>query len=222
MGISLAYFISVIHEAFVLCKPVQYNWDKSIPGERTNQHLAFLLAGITNLLVDTLIVALPMPKLFGLHMSLSKRLSIAAMFGLRAVIIIISFLRVLSLVSWNLDDVTYAFTQIAIYSIVEPTLGVVNACLPVIKPALQAIASHLPGSTPQKECQVNSKSDISTFGGHEHFLGKGDGYGHKFLRLDNGPLTAIHSEGASDSTFEDSHTIKVTRVWGVDSSLGGT
>ncbi|KAI1352215.1 hypothetical protein F5Y01DRAFT_304100 [Xylaria sp. FL0043] len=221
MGISLAYFTSVILEAFVLCKPVQYNWDKSIPGECTNQHLAFLLAGITNLLIDTLIVVLPMPKLFGLHMSLSRRLSIAGMFGLGAVIIIISLLRVLSLVSWNLDDVTYVFTRIAIYSIVEPTAGVVNACLPVIKPALQTIAGRRPGSTPRKEHQVIGKSDISTFGSCEHPLSKGDDYGHKFLRLDDGPFTAIHSEGASASTFEDNNAIQVTRVWGIDNPSGG-
>lgn len=85
MALTTAYLISVILEALVLCQPVQYSWDKSIPdGTCKGENIAYLVAGITNLVIDAWVVVLPMPKLFSLHMSLTKKLSIASMFGLGA------------------------------------------------------------------------------------------------------------------------------------------
>ena len=84
MAVTMCYFTSVLVETFALCHPVQYNWDKSITGECEGQSLAFLVAGITNLIIDVFIVALPMPMLFGLRLPLLKRVGIAAMFSLGA------------------------------------------------------------------------------------------------------------------------------------------
>ena len=140
IAVTLCYFASVIVEAFALCTPVEFNWDKSIPGGSCeHQSAAFLGAAITNLLVDAFIVALPMPMLLGLRMTLQKRLAIAGMFSLGGVICIISLLRVISITQWDLDDVAYSSTEVSIYSVLEPCLGVVNACLPTIQPALKRI-----------------------------------------------------------------------------------
>ncbi|KAI0529926.1 hypothetical protein GGR58DRAFT_509015 [Xylaria digitata] len=144
IGISIAYFISVFLEAFLLCTPAAYNWDKSIVGGVChNQNVAYLLAGITNLIIDTIVVALPMPKLFRLQMNLAKKISIAGMFSLGAFICVVSLLRVLWLINWDLNDLTYTVTPGAIYSVLEPTLGIVNACLPTIKPAMKRMIRRL-------------------------------------------------------------------------------
>lgn len=50
-----------------------------------------------------------------------------------------SLLRVHWLATWDLTDLTYTETPGAIYSVLEPTLGVVNACLPTIKPAINKL-----------------------------------------------------------------------------------
>ncbi|KAJ6024063.1 hypothetical protein N7540_004860 [Penicillium herquei] len=137
--ITAAYFIMVLAETFALCKPVQYNWDKSIEGHCTGENIAYLVAGILNLSIDTFIVVLPMPLVFNLQMILSKKIPVAAMFSLGALTCVISLLRVVWLWTWNLADLTYTVTPGAIYSVLEPTLGVVNACLPTIKPAINRI-----------------------------------------------------------------------------------
>lgn len=86
MAITICYFISVFVEAFALCTPVAFNWYKDIEGGKCEgQNLAYLIAGITNLVLDATIVILPMPMLFGLQMSLPKRFGIAGMFSLGAV-----------------------------------------------------------------------------------------------------------------------------------------
>lgn len=83
--LTSCYFLSVLLEAFVLCKPVSYNWDKTIPGGKcANENLAFLLAGITNLLIDAIVVILPIPMLWRLQMPLIRKLGVLGMFGLGA------------------------------------------------------------------------------------------------------------------------------------------
>lgn len=46
----------------------------------------------------------------------------------------ISLQRILWLKHWNLTDLTYTVTPGACWSVLEPTLGVVNICLPAIRP----------------------------------------------------------------------------------------
>lgn len=85
MIFSTAYLISVILEALVLCTPVQYSWDKSIPGGVCNgENVAYIVSAVTNLVIDAWVVALPMPKLFGLQMSRTKKLGLVSMFSLGA------------------------------------------------------------------------------------------------------------------------------------------
>ncbi len=84
LGLSVCYFITVFLEAFLLCTPVSFTWDKSIPGQCANVNLAYLIAGITNLCLDALVVVLPMPMLWGLQLPFAKKAGIAGMFGLGA------------------------------------------------------------------------------------------------------------------------------------------
>ena len=51
----------------------------------------------------------------------------------------ISLQRVLWLKHWDLTDLTYGATLGACWSVLEPTLGVVNACLPTMRPSLRKV-----------------------------------------------------------------------------------
>ncbi|KAI1505915.1 hypothetical protein F5X99DRAFT_366534 [Biscogniauxia marginata] len=220
MGISIAYLASVFAEAFALCTPVEYNWDKSIPGgECHNENLAYLIAGITNLVIDAFIVALPMPMLFGLQMSLTKKLSIAGMFSLGALICVLSLLRVVSLLEWDLTDITYTGTRIAIYSILEPTLGVVNACLPTIKPALHKISRTHPFDGISKGSNSTNKSSLNASRDRKRPPGAGIVNHHEFIRLnDDVPLTNIRTGNEMSADLDEINAITVTRGWEVDRS----
>ncbi|KAI1759310.1 hypothetical protein GGR53DRAFT_513984 [Hypoxylon sp. FL1150] len=54
-------------------------------------------------------------------------------------ICILSLLRVVYVDRWDLSDATYSVPSSTILTVLEPTLGIVNASLPVIKPALDRI-----------------------------------------------------------------------------------
>ncbi|KAI1866346.1 uncharacterized protein JN550_007734 [Neoarthrinium moseri] len=223
MAISLAYLVSVIVEAFALCKPVQYSWDKSIQGGTcTGENLAYLVAGITNLVIDAFIVSLPMPKLFGLQMSLSKKVGVAGMFSLGALICVLSLLRVLWLWNWDLTDMTYTVTPGAIYSVLEPTLGVVNACLPVIRPSLQRIFGK--GTLNWTKKDPDGSDASQTFGSRQrHTLTGGKDAKHgDFVRLaDDISLSNIRAAPNHPRNLAERDAIRVNREWTVDHSLPG-
>jgi hypothetical protein len=83
MVVSMCYFVSVLLETFLICKPVRYNWDKTIQGTcDPRAQETYLAAGIINLIVDVFIVAMPMPMLFRLRMPTGKKVGIIAMFSL--------------------------------------------------------------------------------------------------------------------------------------------
>ncbi|KAI0552561.1 hypothetical protein F4679DRAFT_581464 [Xylaria curta] len=209
MVVSAAYFLSVLLETFLLCDPVQFNWDKTIPnGKCHNQNLAYLLAGITNIVIDAFIVALPVPKLYGLHIPLAKRIAIGAMFGLGALICVLSLLRILSVLSWNLADSTYTGTGIAVYSILEPTLGVVNACLPTTRPALKVLFKNGPFSWSQKSIHGSHISKTQN--------------SHQFERLkDDVALNNIQVVSSQQGMRPQGKNITVLREWDVSLSRHG-
>lgn len=230
MVVSGCYLISVILEGFLLCTPVQYNWDKSVPGGKcTNQSIAYLLAAITNLIVDTVVVSLPIPLILKLHLSLEKRLGIAAMFGLGFLICIFSLLRVVALATWDLTDITWTTTDVSIYSILEPNLGVVNACLPTIRPAVvKAFGRCLPaswsvtqGSKGSKGSKGTNRSSRVPNEGTPHFRSVTGDRG--FERLDDDILlTQVRGgEPLESQNHDESRNISITHDWTVKISGKG-
>src|SRR4051812_22403499 len=64
-AVSICYFSSVFIETFALCKPVQYNWNKAIPGSCSEDlTTAYVVAGTMNLVIDVFVVAMPIPMLW--------------------------------------------------------------------------------------------------------------------------------------------------------------
>jgi hypothetical protein len=84
MLVSTLYFLSVLMETFLLCTPVQFNWDKTIATGTCskNSNVAFILAGATNLVIDVFVVVLPMPTLWRLQLPLERRIGVMAMFSM--------------------------------------------------------------------------------------------------------------------------------------------
>lgn len=79
VGWGIAFPFSVVFN----CKPINYFWDKSIPGGHCIDARAqsYALASISTL-TDVVVWVLPIPWLWGLQMNLAKRLGIIATFAL--------------------------------------------------------------------------------------------------------------------------------------------
>ena len=84
-GVTVAYWLSTVVTALLICRPFAYNWNKfTISGRCGNVPAYYLSTGIVNLIIDVAIIALPLPKLWGLQMKTSKKLALTAIFSLGA------------------------------------------------------------------------------------------------------------------------------------------
>ncbi|KAI0419310.1 hypothetical protein F5X98DRAFT_373108 [Xylaria grammica] len=215
--LTAVYWTVVVLETFLLCKPVQFTWDRTIPnGTCYGERMGYLTAATVNLIIDAFIVVLPMPLLFRLQMSLPKRLGVAAMFSLGGLICVISLLRVIWVSSWNLSDLTFGVVDVTIYTILEPLLGVVNACLPIVKPALVRIFN--PGGQIWSSTKIESWKTTSTSATQKRRSPPSNRA--NFDRLHNGiPLISIHASKppTHNADTDEENTITITRGWYVDS-----
>lgn len=81
--LNLAYFAAVILQTFLICRPIAYSWDLSIPGGSCgNQKSANRSIGVINMISDLLLVVLPIPMLWGLQMPRGRKIAIGMIFGM--------------------------------------------------------------------------------------------------------------------------------------------
>ena len=80
---NAAFGAATILGACLICQPIAFNWNHSIPGGYCGDQKSLdLFIGIVNLLMDVTVVVLPMPVLWGLQMAVGKKFTLSGMFGL--------------------------------------------------------------------------------------------------------------------------------------------
>ena len=78
---TLAWCIALIFSIIFSCKPVQFFWDKNIPGGRCLNENS-LSYGITaaNIATDIAVLVLPLPWLWRLQMNFNRKVAISGIF----------------------------------------------------------------------------------------------------------------------------------------------
>lgn len=66
-GLFVSLMVAVVLAALLVCRPLAFNWNRSIRGTCGDTHGLYLSGGIIILILDISIVALPMPMLWGLQ-----------------------------------------------------------------------------------------------------------------------------------------------------------
>lgn len=156
-------------------------------------------------------------------------------------ICIVSLQRILWLRDWDLADMTFTVTEAAYWSVLEPTLGVVNACLPVMRPALRKLF-HKDMFTWSKVYGTQSTARRQWFQGRTRPSRDKDGLEeNRFHRLNNpeylltdlavgqklspssSDIIRVSAADAAQDKFDKAfsgNSIKVTRSWNVHTATG--
>ena len=82
MGLVLAYGIALILLFLLICRPIAYNWDKTIDGHCGSSIGEGIAAAATNMIIDGTIVLLPIKVVWRLQMPAQKKIGISCMFAL--------------------------------------------------------------------------------------------------------------------------------------------
>ncbi|KAH7304018.1 hypothetical protein B0I35DRAFT_484698 [Stachybotrys elegans] len=131
--LNIAYYSSVIIAGNLACTPYERIWDYSVEGTCSFDPLIVLVTtGGINLVSDLCILIMPQGKIWHLNMSLQKKISVSIVFSLGLTCIIAASIRVWAGVNaYVSDDKVYNIADVALWCMVEITMGFVVFCLPM-------------------------------------------------------------------------------------------
>ncbi|KAF2686352.1 hypothetical protein K458DRAFT_486331, partial [Lentithecium fluviatile CBS 122367] len=142
-ALAIAYLVGCTITFFAICRPIKYNWELGPPEACGDRNLKFLLSAIFNLTLDVCILVLPMPMLWRLQMSMRKKAAVTVVFGLGIFVCFATAWRIHSVIEFSKPASKMNFTvtvvEDALWSGLEINLGIINACMPIMPPALQKI-----------------------------------------------------------------------------------
>ncbi|KAI4190252.1 MAG: hypothetical protein L6R41_000922, partial [Letrouitia leprolyta] len=132
----ILFLISIFGSGFE-CTPVAFIWDFTIPGGHCINLIALSrFTSISNTITDILILSLPIPIILNLHMNRTKKIGVCGVFLLGGFVCIASIVRFIYLQQLNRMDPTFTNINAGIWTTVEPCIGIVSACLPIMTPIL--------------------------------------------------------------------------------------
>ncbi|KAF2817692.1 uncharacterized protein BDZ99DRAFT_513920 [Mytilinidion resinicola] len=183
MVIVWGWAFSIVIEAFLLCRPCELgpdrhtgssmgaiasNWDPTIPGKCGNRNAAFVAAGALNMLTDIMVLLLPVPHIWSLQLQVGRKVGLLATFGLGIFVSAISIIRMKFLLSLNLADATFSLPDPFMWSVVEPELAVIAACIPLMRPFFTKVARPWFGGSSSRGTK-NSRNGLNSDGTKKQF-----------------------------------------------------
>ncbi|KAI9157932.1 Satratoxin biosynthesis SC16 cluster protein [Paramyrothecium foliicola] len=164
--IIAAWATTTVLLSLLICRPLAFNWNQAIPGGKCgNQVLSFTVTGIINLITDFIVLALPLPFLYNLQLPRYKKIVLLAVFSIGFLTCVISGFRIHTLKSMDFVDITYSIPLANIFSGLEPSIAIVLACVPLMRPLLGRKKYSLDG-TAQYQASGNSRQTPSSLDKH--------------------------------------------------------
>ncbi|KAM0800100.1 hypothetical protein BDR22DRAFT_852859 [Usnea florida] len=139
-AIVLAWWIAVLFADIFQCVPVEAFWE--IHGNNMFHNTATCMntitfsigTGVSNLLTDIIVLSLPIPMVWSLKQNRTQKITMTGIFLLGFFVCATSIVRTVKLVSVGHQDPTYSLTSVFIWTSVEPSVGIISACLPILRP----------------------------------------------------------------------------------------
>lgn len=89
-SIVVGWVIAIIFVSVFQCSPISKAWNPTLPGTCINLKGSFIGNAVPNILTDIAILALPVHVVWGLHATVTHRLSVIAVFLLGSLFVSLS------------------------------------------------------------------------------------------------------------------------------------
>ena len=142
IGIVFVWTVSFFFANLLQCYPIWINWNAS--GAQADQciktNAMYLAQAWTDVLTDIMILSLPVPCIWALQMPARHKVGVTAIFllGLLTVLSgvakLVVFYHIIYLANNAAWDITWYEAPSALWFMVESSLGIVGACLPLLRP----------------------------------------------------------------------------------------
>ncbi|CAO1606195.1 hypothetical protein XANCAGTX0491_009696 [Xanthoria calcicola] len=153
----ITWGIAVLFTTIFQCNPVRGAWDISVPRDQCFNLRTWLIAtNVPNIVIDFGIICLPIPLVWKLKLSTERKIGLTGVFLLGFFASIISIVRVHTNASLQIQDPTWNYMMVMIWSTVEGNVGVVCACCPVLAPVVRRCFGRSARSTPKASKEHSS------------------------------------------------------------------
>ncbi|ENI07151.1 hypothetical protein COCC4DRAFT_70612 [Bipolaris maydis ATCC 48331] len=137
MALCVAYGVVFTVITTFKCTPIDYtwtSWDGQHKGTCIDFHVFAASAAAVNITIEIMVLALPIPELLKLAMSLRSKLYIIAMFSVGVFTLIVAIIRLKSLVLFdNSPNPTWDDVPTAYWSTLEAFVGIFCICMPALR-----------------------------------------------------------------------------------------
>ncbi|KAK8110328.1 uncharacterized protein PG998_006785 [Apiospora kogelbergensis] len=102
-GLNIAWLIGIVFGTVFICTPVEKAWNSTMSGHCGASSDLWIGCAIPSVTIDLFILALPMPKVWGLHMTKGRRWGLFVVFVLGYSVIIVSLGRLITILVMGTD-----------------------------------------------------------------------------------------------------------------------
>ncbi|KAF2183129.1 hypothetical protein K469DRAFT_499974, partial [Zopfia rhizophila CBS 207.26] len=126
---------------FANCKPFSYTWNKMIDGKCAMDGIVlWRYLSIPNIVTDVIMVAIPIPALYKLHVSVATKIGLCVCFLTCAFGIAAAVLRFHSfLLVRDFSDITYRIIYPLVWTIAESGIYIIAGVIPTLRPLVRRI-----------------------------------------------------------------------------------
>lgn len=161
-----AYSIAAIFTNVFQCTPVESQWNGSVPDHCVNVNQELLFVATMNVISDAGILLMPIPLIWRLKTDTHRKIQLTFVMLLGSFVVVVSIVRATYLSSFSPIDGQWNDANTALWSVVETGMGIVAACLPVLRPVFNKVVY---GSADRPDPDASAagwkKQDIVTIGG---------------------------------------------------------
>ncbi|CAO2656176.1 Nn.00g049790.m01.CDS01 [Neocucurbitaria sp. VM-36] len=216
--VIFATWASFTVAAMFQCMPIAFNWDKTIPGGRCfNVQFFANSSSVPNIATDLAVLVLPLRTVWGLKISVGRRVGLLLIFLTGSVGIIASIIRTIVFAgtlatAGPLTDVTYKHVALINWTILEPGMYLLSTCALSYKPLFRMFAKAL-------HLQAFITHTKSTFGGTRSYVKKTSAstqtnayHMNNIRNAGVGKFHRLSEDRASDNTVHKRIEVLVTRT----------
>ncbi|KXG53583.1 uncharacterized protein PGRI_006330 [Penicillium griseofulvum] len=162
--LTTGYFVSCMVAFLVCCRPVSYYWtqyaDPSGGVCIFNLYPFYIGNAAANVVTDGIILLVPIPLVWKLQMRKTQKVMLSGIFLLGGFVCIASIVRIYYMTFLkNSADVTWIMGDVFIWSSVEPSIGIVCACLPTLHPLLRSFLARVFGISTGRYAKTSSNQE---------------------------------------------------------------
>ncbi|KAK1992845.1 integral membrane protein [Colletotrichum falcatum] len=135
-----AWVVCITFLFVFICVPVEKLWYPQLPGHCINQVATWIANAASTIFTDLLILLLPIPQVWKLQLQRAEKIALTFAFGLGFFVVFTSAYRTSVLFTYTSSDPTYTLAPTVGWTAIEMSAGIVSACLPTLRPAMQHMA----------------------------------------------------------------------------------